>query len=115
MPAPIPASWLRASVAMAKPRAPSSTIASQPRPSSSGSVPSVSASLRPAVETPAMLAADDRDDHADDERGQQPQADHDRDRGERQELVAAPALAPGDGGLERAPRPLGTGDRGRRR
>ena len=52
----MPASWLRARVAIAKPRAASSVTANQPRMNSRGRRPSVSASLRPVVATPATLA-----------------------------------------------------------
>ena len=54
MPAPMPASWLRAMVAIANPSAASSLIASQPRTSFSGSPPIVVASSIPAVPTPAI-------------------------------------------------------------
>ena len=56
IPAPIPASWLRASVAIAKPSAPSSMIATQPRANCSGSRPRVAASVRPLVDVPAIVA-----------------------------------------------------------
>jgi len=52
----MPASWLRARVAIANPSDASSTTANQPRTNWAGIRLSVSASLRPAVETPAMFA-----------------------------------------------------------
>ena len=56
MPTPTPASWLRATVATAKPRAASSTIPIQLRSSCSGRERSVTLSPRPLVETPAIAA-----------------------------------------------------------
>ena len=85
---------------------------SQPRTNCSGSRLSVAESLRPAVERPAIFAPTMRRADPDDERDHQTQGDHERDRGEREEDVAGPALATRDGVLERAPAPLGSGDRG---
>src|SRR3972149_4084373 len=60
MPTPIPASWLRAMVAMAKPSAACSVIASQPRSNFSGRLPSVAESPTPPAPRAAPARALER-------------------------------------------------------